>query len=174
MNPETIRRNILDKATELDWQIATAESCTGGMVAARLTDLPGSSAAVAGGLVTYSNTMKIRLLNVPSSCLENYGAVSDETVSAMAQGCLKKTGAQLAVSISGVAGPGGGSDDKPVGTVHFGLMAESDHQAQCTKVIFDGTREDVREQATDFALHLLAEKLKDPFTLSHQQQEETF
>ena len=171
MHSDDIRLRIINKAKELGWQIATAESCTGGMVATRLTDPAGSSTAIAGGFVTYSNHMKRTLLNVPSSCLETYGAVSDETVSAMAQGCLEKTGAQLAVSISGVAGPGGGSDAKPVGTVHFGLLAEGENHAQCSKVIFDGAREDVREQAADFALHLLADKLEAALSLQGQHGE---
>ena len=171
MQSDDIRLKIINNATQLGWQIATAESCTGGMVATSLTDLSGSSTAFAGAFVTYSNQMKRTLLNVPSSCLKTYGAVSDETVSAMAQGCLEKTGVQLAVSISGVAGPGGGSDSKPVGTVHFGLIAEGDTHAQCGKVIFDGTRDDIREQATDYALHLLADKLQAALNLCSQQQD---
>ena len=161
MNNEDLQQKILNAAKAHGWLIATAESCTGGMVAARLTDLPGSSQAVAGGIVTYSNAMKMALLDVPESCLNTSGAVSDETVHAMALGCLKKTQAHLVVSISGIAGPDGGSPGKPIGTVHFGVLSEDDNYAKCTKVIFDGNRQDIREQATDFALTLLAEKLAE-------------
>lgn len=168
MQTEDIRKNILEKAEALGWQIATAESCTGGMIATRLTDPAGASASVAGGLVTYSNQLKMALLDVPPATLETYGAVSDETVTAMARGCLNKTSAQLAVSVSGVAGPGGGTDEKPVGIVHFAVLAEGDNTASCARVIFDGDRNDVREMATEYALGLLADKL-DKATRAQQE-----
>jgi nicotinamide-nucleotide amidase len=99
--------------------VATAESCTGGMVAAALTDIPGSSSVVERGFVTYSNAAKIELLGVPIALIEVDGAVSEAVARAMAEGALANSRASLAVSITGVAGPGGGSDEKPEGLVHF-------------------------------------------------------
>ncbi|OYX82654.1 MAG: damage-inducible protein CinA, partial [Azorhizobium sp. 35-67-5] len=100
--------------------IATAESCTGGLVAAALTEIAGSSDVVDRGFVTYSNAAKQKMLGVPAATLQAHGAVSREAAEAMARGALKAAGTSLAVSITGVAGPGGGSDAKPVGLVHFG------------------------------------------------------
>lgn len=168
MISEDIQKNIFKKAEKLGWKIATAESCTGGMIAARLTDPPMASGCVSGGIVTYSNMMKMALLKVPASCIETYGAVSDETVAAMAQGCLEVTEADVAISVSGIAGPSGATEDKPLGTVHFGLLAKGESDAQCAKVIFDGDRADVREQATDYALNLLAEKLDRELSLKEE------
>ena len=102
--------------------IATAESCTGGLVAAALTEIPGSSAAVDRGYVTYSNAAKTDLLGVPAALIERVGAVSDEVARAMAEGALSRSGVDLAVAITGVAGPTGGTAEKPVGLVHFGAQ----------------------------------------------------
>src|SRR5262249_12775461 len=111
----------LCKAKKL-W-ITTAESCTGGLVAGALTDIAGSSAVVDRGFVTYTNAAKEQMLGVPAATLQAHGAVSRETAEAMAQGALKHSAADLAVSITGIAGPGGGTPDKPVGLVHFGAVA---------------------------------------------------
>ena len=105
--------------------LATAESCTGGLVAALLTEVAGSSAVIDRGLVTYSNEAKIEMLGVPEQTLANYGAVSQQTAEAMAAGALARSHAQAAVSITGIAGPGGGTDEKPVGLVHFGFATGS-------------------------------------------------
>ena len=105
--------------------IATAESCTGGLVAATLTEIPGSSDAVERGFVTYSNAAKETMLGVPSSLLEQFGAVSRETAEAMAQGALAHSPAELAVAITGIAGPGGGTPGKPVGLVHFAAVVRA-------------------------------------------------
>ena len=100
--------------------IATAESCTGGLIAATLTDIAGSSAVVDRGFVTYSNEAKTDVLDVPSALIAAHGAVSEPVARAMAEGALARSKADIAVSVTGIAGPGGGSADKPVGTVHFG------------------------------------------------------
>jgi nicotinamide-nucleotide amidase len=112
-------RALLDLCRARKLTIATAESCTGGLVAATLTEIPGSSDVVERGFVTYSNAAKETMLGVPAATLERFGAVSRETAEAMAHGALAHSPADLAVSITGIAGPGGGSPGKPVGLVHF-------------------------------------------------------
>ncbi|MBW7472528.1 nicotinamide-nucleotide amidohydrolase family protein [Marinobacter sp. M216] len=131
--------------------VVTAESCTGGWVAKVLTDRAGSSAYVLGGLVTYSNSAKEGLLGVSGQSLADHGAVSEPVVREMVAGALAVTGADVAVAISGVAGPGGGSEDKPVGTVWF---AWGRGQASTEAVVahFPGDRDQVRRQAVLFAL----------------------
>ncbi|MBW4936005.1 nicotinamide-nucleotide amidase [Marinobacter sp. F4206] len=131
--------------------IATAESCTGGWVAKALTDKAGSSAYVLGGLVTYSNQAKQELLGVTGKSLEDHGAVSEPVVREMVAGALATTGADVAVAISGVAGPGGGSEEKPVGTVWFAWG----NDATSTEAVvehFSGDRDQVRRQAVLYAL----------------------
>ncbi|MEE3169566.1 MAG: nicotinamide-nucleotide amidase [Pseudomonadota bacterium] len=131
--------------------VATAESCTGGWVAKVLTDRAGSSAYVLGGLVTYSNEAKQALLGVTKKSLDEHGAVSEPVVREMVAGALAATGASVAVAISGVAGPGGGSEEKPVGTVWF---AWGSSPASTVAVVrhFEGDRNRVRRQAVLFAL----------------------
>ncbi|MGH6724961.1 MAG: CinA family protein, partial [Pseudolabrys sp.] len=106
---------VLEAAHARGWKIATAESCTGGLVAGALTDIAGSSDVVDHGFVTYSNAAKQRMLGVPANILREHGAVSQQTAEAMARGALGKGGADIVVAITGIAGPGGGSPDKPVG-----------------------------------------------------------
>lgn len=112
-------RRVLDLCRARGLHVATAESCTGGLVAAALTEIAGSSDVVDCGFVTYSNEAKQKLLGVPAATLTRHGAVSRETAAAMAKGALKNSGSDLAVSITGIAGPGGGSKRKPVGLVYF-------------------------------------------------------
>jgi len=131
--------------------MTTAESCTGGWVAKILTDRAGSSAYVHSGLVTYSNEAKHDLLGVSGQSLADYGAVSEPVVREMVAGALAVTGADVAVAISGIAGPGGGSDDKPVGTVWF-AWGKSPADTEAAVQIFEGDRDDVRRQAVLFAL----------------------
>ncbi|MEQ6885915.1 nicotinamide-nucleotide amidohydrolase family protein [Salicola sp. Rm-C-2C1-2] len=134
--------------------IATAESCTGGWVAKCLTDTSGSSDYFETGLVTYSNEAKEQLLEVPAGILAGHGAVSSAVASAMVTGTLEKTGADVAVAVSGIAGPGGGSAEKPVGSVWFGWgVAGSTPVTACKQ--FDGDRDQVRREAVDFALQRL-------------------
>ena len=134
--------------------IATAESCTAGMVAARLTDRPGSSAYVAGGVVSYSNEAKVELLGVDPRLLEAHGAVSEPVAEAMAAGALERFGADTAVATTGIAGPGGGSADKPVGTVCFSVRL-ADGTTLTRTLVLPGNRSDVRERSTTVAMHLL-------------------
>jgi len=138
--------------------IATAESCTAGMIAARLTDRPGSSDYVAGGVVSYSNEAKVELLGVDPALLEAHGAVSEPVAEAMAAGALKRFGADTAVATTGIAGPGGGSDEKPVGTVCFSVML-ADGRTLTRTLRLPGNRSDVRERSTTVAMHLLRRAL---------------
>ncbi|MBW4974997.1 CinA family protein [Roseovarius mucosus] len=149
-----ITNEILTLASARGLMIATAESCTGGMVAAALTDVPGSSAVVERGFVTYSNTSKIEMLGVSEHTLATYGAVSEQVAQEMAQGALSHSTAHLAVSITGIAGPGG-SEHKPEGRVCFGL-AMAGHPTKTETVEFGPLgRSAVRESARDHALKML-------------------
>lgn len=145
---------LLDRAKAQGIMIATAESCTGGMVAAALTDIPGSSAVVDRGFVTYTNEAKQQMLGVRSETLDAYGAVSEQVAQEMADGALGQSRAQLAVSITGIAGPGG-SEFKPEGRVCFGLAAEG--QPTRTETVEFGAlgRDKVRQAARDHALDML-------------------
>lgn len=140
--------------------IATAESCTAGMIAARLTDRPGSSDYVAGGVVSYSNDAKVELLGVDPALLDAHGAVSEPVAEAMAAGALKRFGADTAVATTGIAGPGGGSDEKPVGTVCFSVML-ADGPTLTRTLRLPGNRSDVRERSTTVAMHLLRRALSN-------------
>ncbi len=142
------------------WTLCTAESCTGGGVAARLTEQAGSSGWIEGGFITYSNAMKQRLLGVDAQLIEQQGAVSQACVEAMAQGALTNSPAQLSVAISGIAGPDGGSPDKPVGTVWI-AWSRIDHVtiSRCFK--FDGDRKSVRDQAVDQSILGLLQLIDD-------------
>ena len=139
-------------------RVATAESCTAGLLAARLTEQPGSSGYVAGGVVAYANEAKIDLLGVDAALIDAHGAVSREVAEAMAEGALRRFGADTAVAITGIAGPGGGTADKPVGTVWFSV-ALSDGPGLARSVRLPGERSDVRERSTTVAMHLLRRAL---------------
>ncbi len=148
-------------------RIATAESCTAGLVAARLTDIPGSSAYVAGGVVAYANEAKTGMLDVDSALIEANGAVSEPVAEAMAEGALRRFGADTAVATTGIAGPGGGTEGKPVGTVCFTVML-SDGPTLTRTLLLPGNRSDIRERSTTVAMHLLRRTLlggKDPAAL---------
>lgn len=139
-------------------RIATAESCTAGLLAARLTDRAGSSAYVGGGVVAYANEAKVALLGVAPELIDAHGAVSGEVAEAMAAGALERFGADTAVAITGVAGPGGGTPDKPVGTVWFCVgLGDGTTVTRCVRV--PGERSDVRERSTTIAMHLLRRAL---------------
>jgi len=134
--------------------IATAESCTAGLLAARLADRPGSSAYLAGGVVSYSNEAKADLLGVDPALIATHGAVSEPVAEAMAAGALRRFGADVAVGITGIAGPGGGSDEKPVGTVCFSVgLADGAYHTRTFHL--PGNRADVRERSTTVAMHML-------------------
>lgn len=146
---------VLERCQRAGLMLATAESCTGGLVAAALTAIAGSSAVVERGFVTYSNQAKAEMLRVPMALIGMHGAVSEPVARAMAHGALTHSRAHLAVAVTGIAGPGGGSADKPVGLVHFAAIRRqgailADHH------IFSGGRDAVRHQAVLTALELLA------------------
>ena len=135
-------------------RIATAESCTAGLLAARLTERPGSSDYVAGGVVAYANEAKAELLGVDTALLETHGAVSEPVAEAMADGALRRFGADTAVAITGIAGPGGGTEDKPVGTVCFSVKL-ADGETVTRTLRLPGNRSDIRERSTTVAMHML-------------------
>lgn len=142
---------IASNLKQREWQLVTAESCTGGLIAAAITEIAGSSLWFERGFVTYSNLAKQQMLGVAQDLLIKYGAVSEPTARAMAEGALQKSAGQVAVSVTGIAGPEGGSDEKPVGLVYFawaaqGISSVSDEQ------IFKGTRHQIRQAAVGHAL----------------------
>jgi competence/damage-inducible protein CinA-like protein len=144
---------VLDACLEQGLTLATAESCTGGMVAQRLTSVPGSSRVFRGAVVAYSNEVKEVELGVPLEVLERHGAVSAEAAAAMAAGARERLGADIAVAVTGIAGPDGGSEEKPVGLVY--LHAESPSGSRSADFVFPGDREGVRRRAAVTALHLV-------------------
>ena len=154
-----LARKVIDSNRAAGRTIAVAESCTGGLVSAALTEIAGSSAVFVAGYVTYSNGAKQGMLKVGRDVIETFGAVSVATAWAMARGALDASGADVAVSITGIAGPDGGSDRKPVGTVVFARAARSDgpDDTMADQKLFDasGGRSDIRRQATLCALELL-------------------
>ncbi len=147
---------VLEGCRARGWHVATAESCTGGLVAAALTAIAGSSDVVERGLVAYSNEAKSELLGVPPATIAAYGAISAETAAAMARGAVGRAAVDLAVSVTGIAGPGGGSATKPVGLVFLGL-AWRDGQSRTERHVFPGDRAAVRNAALLRALSLIAE-----------------
>jgi nicotinamide-nucleotide amidase len=164
-----IDRALRNKATHLlelcrarGLRIATAESCTGGLVAAALTEIAGSSDVVECGFVTYSNEAKEAMLGVPAAMLKRYGAVSAQTAKAMAAGALKNSRADLAVAITGIAGPGGGSKQKPVGLVHFAAASRGGRQIMLRKLFGTVGRGRVRLRSVVEALALLEELATQP------------
>jgi nicotinamide-nucleotide amidase len=142
-------------------RIATAESCTGGLLSARLTERPGSSAYLAGGLVAYANEAKADLLGVDPALIDEHGAVSEPVADAMAAGALRRFGADTAVAVTGIAGPDGGTEDKPVGTVCF-TVALADGESTTRTLRLPGNRSDVRERSTTVAMHMLRQALSGP------------
>lgn len=147
---------LLQALSRAGLTVVTAESCTGGLVAAALTHHAGSSASVLGGFVTYSNDMKHRLLDVPMPLFDAVGAVSGEVAAAMAAGALARSGADLAVSITGIAGPGGATPGKPVGLVWFGLAGRG-VAAVTERMVFPGDRMAVREASVRKALAMVGD-----------------
>lgn len=149
----SLATTVLERCRALGWKAATAESCTGGLIAAALTEIAGSSDVVDRGFVTYSNEAKMQMLGVPAETLTAHGAVSEQTARAMALGALANSDAKVSVAVTGVAGPGGGSAEKPVGLVHFaaatpdGIIAE--HR------VFEGDRGAIRHQTVLHALKMM-------------------
>ena len=160
-DPETLRlaEAVLAACRSRGWRVATAESCTGGLVAAALTAIAGSSDVVERGFVTYSNEAKMELLGVPAETIAGHGAVSAQTAAAMARGAVARAGVDLAVSVTGIAGPGGGTPQKPVGLVYLGI-ARKDGAARVERRVFPGDRAEIRQAALVLALELLRDEAR--------------
>lgn len=155
MNALNIAKELADVLVPQGWKIALAESCTGGLVCATLTELAGSSEWFERGYITYSNQAKTECLGVAAELIGSYGAVSEPVAKAMAEGALTNAKVKAAVAITGIAGPSGGSAEKPVGTVCFGWSIQNAAGAlktTCTTKVFQGDRQSVRLQATNYAL----------------------
>ncbi|MEM6615444.1 MAG: CinA family protein [Pseudomonadota bacterium] len=150
----------LETARARGIQIATAESCTGGMIAAALTDIAGSSDVFDRGFVTYSNKAKNELIGVPMDLIEKHGAVSEEVAKAMADGALARSNAHMVISVTGVAGPGGGSAEKPVGLVHFGLAFAGAATDTFHEFFADEDRAGVRAKTVVRALNAMVSRMK--------------
>jgi nicotinamide-nucleotide amidase len=160
--------NLVQSIAELllanNWKLALAESCTGGLVCTKLTELSGSSAWFERGYITYSNQAKTECLGVPAELIESQGAVSEAVAKAMALGAQRSAGTNVAVSITGIAGPTGGSAEKPVGTVCFGWSISSqagENLTVCQTKLFSGDRTAIRGQAAEYALTELLRLLSD-------------
>jgi len=156
-NAQVLARQLAGLLLARGQMMASAESCTGGMIAATCTDLAGSSAWFERGFVTYSNASKTELLGVPAALIAEHGAVSEPVVRAMAQGALQHSHAQVSVAVTGVAGPGGGSVDKPVGNVWFGWATPAGVVTQLCH--FEGDRHQVRQASVQHALQRLVDLL---------------
>ncbi|MEG0936803.1 MAG: CinA family protein [Comamonas sp.] len=147
---EELVQQLAAKLTEKGWMLATAESCTGGMIAAACTDLAGSSQWFDRGFVTYSNEAKTEMLGVPAELIAKHGAVSEEVVRAMAEGAIRHSRAQVSIAVTGIAGPGGGSVEKPVGTVWVGWCAGNSLRTQ--QLHLKGPRNIVRHSTLEIAI----------------------
>lgn len=146
---------LLDAFRALKLQLVTAESCTGGLIAGLLTEIPGSSDVVERGFVTYSNTAKNEMIGVPADLIAEHGAVSAPVAIAMAEGALAHSKADISIAVTGVAGPGGGSDEKPVGLVHFAAARRDGETLHSEQRFEDLGRRAIRLAAVDFAFNLL-------------------
>lgn len=156
---DTLASELSQALKTKSWVLATAESCTGGMIAATVTSIPGSSGWFDRGFVTYSNLAKIEMLGVSPETLEKFGAVSEETAREMALGALKNSQAQIACSITGIAGPDGGSAEKPVGTVCF-AWASKEALTTSTTMRYNGNRQEIRAHSVTTALEGLIHTLR--------------
>lgn len=153
-----MKKELIELLIEKKLHISTAESCTGGLLSAMLTDVPGASAVIDECIVTYSNKAKMNELNVKSDTLEKYGAVSIETAKEMCEGICMHTGADVGIGITGIAGPGGGTAEKPVGTVCIGVCVLGKTEVKCCH--FGGGRSSVRKQSCEWAIEKTVEMLK--------------
>ncbi len=159
MDTDKLLEDIVEKLNYSGSTVAVAESCTGGMISARLVDYPGISAYFAEGYVTYSNEAKVKNLGVSQDSLDDYGAVSHEVAKQMAEGVKKRANATYGIATTGIAGPTGGSEEKPVGLVYIALATPTDTKVM--KCNFSGNRSQVRTSACTQALELLLEQLKE-------------
>lgn len=155
----TVEEKLVAELIENKMSVSTAESCTGGLISATIVNVPGASEVFNEGYVTYSDEAKMRILGVSQDVLDTLGAVSRRTAALMAKGCAVNANADVGISTTGIAGPGGGTEEKPVGLVYVGCFYKGD--AYVNKYIFKGTREEVRKQAVnsaiEFALYVISE-----------------
>jgi len=148
---------VLERARRAGLSLGAAESCTGGLVGGRITDVPGSSEVFAGAVVCYSNRLKTELLGVPHELIATHGAVSEAVARAMAEGTRARIGVDVAVAVTGIAGPSGGTEEKPVGTVWFAVASPGGTESR--RIIFHGSRREIRERAAQTALFLVNRRL---------------
>ena len=153
----TIEQQIVPYLTHGEKTVSTAESCSGGLIAHRITNVPGASTPFVGGLVAYSNAVKMAQLQVPEDTLARYGAVSEQTALAMAEGARALFKSDYAVSVTGIAGPGGGTEEKPVGLVYMAVARPDGTEG--IHHVFEGPRESIKEQTAEAALTFLWESL---------------
>ncbi len=151
---------IVKLLTDKKLKLATAESCTGGLIAKRITDIPGSSAVFDMGIVSYSNEIKHRFLNVPDNVLNTVGAVSQETAEAMAKGVCNAANADIAVATTGIAGPGGGTEEKPVGLVYISVYFNDTNRYITKKLNLSGSRDEIRNQTADIVFNTLLNEIQ--------------
>jgi nicotinamide-nucleotide amidase len=154
----SVEEIVLDRCRQRGWKLATAESCTGGLVAAGLTAIPGSSDVIVGGIVAYANEVKTGELSVPAELIEEHGAVSAEVAEAMAKGARERLGVDVSVAVTGVAGPGGGTEEKPVGLVY--VHAETPDGGRGSHFSFPGDRDSIRRRSVVASLHLARRMLE--------------
>lgn len=147
---QKLAQQVVQLATKKGLTISTAESCTGGLIIGALTEISGSSTVVDRGFITYTNQAKVDMLDVASQTLQNHGAVSEHTASEMAKGAKKQSGSNITVAVTGIAGPSGGSAEKPVGLVHFGFSF--DDKVKTLHHVFKGNRQQIRKQTVETAL----------------------
>lgn len=153
LKTQSLKQKLFELLKEKNLKISTAESCTGGMIGASITSIPGISSYYGYGFVTYSNEAKQKLIGVKEETLNKFGAVSAQTVLEMAEGALNVSGSDIAVSVSGIAGPDGGTKEKPVGLVYIGIATKN--KSSFNKFIFKGTREEVRQQTVNSAFEMI-------------------
>ncbi len=154
----TLEEHVGEKLRKTGGTVATAESCSGGLISHRITNVPGSSGYFTGGVVTYSNEAKVEVLGVAERSLEEHGAVSEQVAREMAEGAQERFAADYAVACTGIAGPAGGTKEKPVGTVYMAVAAPGGTRVE--RCQFEGSRERIKEQTADYALTMLLESIE--------------
>lgn len=154
---KNIQETVVELLIKHGMKLATAESCTGGLIAQKITSVAGASECFDCGVVTYSNAQKQKLLGVSAETLEKFGAVSQQTALEMCKGVKALSDADFGISVTGIAGPGGGTPEKPVGTVWIGICGENLHKAE--KFLFDGDRQQVRESTAELALKMVEDAI---------------
>lgn len=152
--------NLINELRDKRLKIATAESCTGGLLAKKITDISGASDVFDMGLVSYANCIKSKFLGVPEQILETKGAVSYETAEAMARGIVNASNSDIGVGITGIAGPGGGTTEKPVGTVFYGLYLKNSDKLIVEELHLSGSRDEIREKTTEIVIERVLSEIK--------------